>query len=264
MTSPAGGPPGPPGPRRWRLVRAGRDAIPTSVRRFNQRVRRRRLRAVAPWAAAGLVLLVVAVSGWVVYGTSLLGVEQIQVTGAGVLTPGEIREAAAVAPGTPLARVDLATVRARVAALPPVAAVDVRRDWPAALVIDVVERTAVAAVPEGPTFLVTDASGVAFQTVERVPSGLVVVRLPGRPDPADPTTRAALTVLAALTPQLRSQLVTLVADAPTRVRLELRKGRVVVWGDATDNETKATVASSLLDKPGKEIDVSAPEVVTVR
>ena len=122
----------------------------------------------------------------------------------------------------------------------------------------------VAAVQVVGQYVLTDATGVGFVTVDKAPAGLVVVRLPGRPDPADPTTRAALSVLGALTPKLRAQLLVLVADAPTRVRLELRNRRVVVWGDATDNETKATVASSLLDKPGKEIDVSAPEVVTVR
>jgi len=219
---------------------------------------------VAPWAAAGLVLLVIALGAWVVYGTSLLGVKQVQITGLGVLTPTEVLEAAAVPTGTPLARVDPAAVRARIAALPAVARVEVTRDWPAILIIDVVERTAAAAVPEGTAFLLTDATGVAYLTVDRVPSGLPVVKLPGRPDPADPTTRAALAVLGALTPKLRGQMVALVADAPTRVRLELRNHRVVVWGDATDNETKAVVASTLLDKPGKEIDVSAPDVVTVR
>ncbi|HZN72045.1 MAG TPA: FtsQ-type POTRA domain-containing protein [Micromonosporaceae bacterium] len=252
------------GQRTWRLVRAGRDAIPNSVRRFNQRVRRRRWRAAAPWVVAGLVLLVIGLSAFIVYGTSLLGVRQIQVTGTDVVTPWEVRDAAGVPLGTPLARVDLAVVRDRIAALPPVARVEVHRDWPAALVIQVVERTPAAVVPLDKRYILTDASGVGYLTVDRPPAGLVVVRLPGRPDPADPTTRAALAVLGALTPKLRAQLVTLVADAPTRVRLELRNHRVVVWGDATDNETKAIVASSLLDKPGKEIDVSAPEVVTVR
>ena len=38
---------------------------------------------------------------------------------------------------------------------------------------------------------------------------------------------------------------------------------VIVWGDAQQNETKALVATSLLGRPGRTIDVSAPDVVTV-
>ena len=51
--------------------------------------------------------------------------------------------------------------------------------------------------------------------------------------------------------------------APTRISLELTDGRTVVWGDATDNDDKAIVATALLGQPGKTIDVSAPNVVTV-
>ncbi|HET8659458.1 MAG TPA: FtsQ-type POTRA domain-containing protein [Micromonosporaceae bacterium] len=253
-----------PGTRHWRLVRAGRDAIPNSVRRFNRRVRQRRLRAAAPWLtlpAAGVLAVVVA---WLVLGTSLFGVRQVRVSGAGFVSPAEVVDVAGVPLRTPLARVDTAAVEARVATLAPVERVAVRRDWPGTLVIEVVERTPVAAVPAGPRFLLLDASGSAFGTVDRVPAGLPLVRLATSPDQADATTRAALAVLAALTPQLRTALATLVADAPTRVRLELADGKVIVWGDATENDTKATVATSLLGRPGREIDVSAPDVVTVR
>ena len=37
------------GPRRWRLVRARSDAVPASVRRFNQRAQQRRMQAARPW-----------------------------------------------------------------------------------------------------------------------------------------------------------------------------------------------------------------------
>jgi cell division protein FtsQ len=102
---------------------------------------------------------------------------------------------------------------------------------------------------------------VLFQTLTARPAGLplLVVTNPG---PADPTTRAGLRVLAALTPPLRGSLVRLVAEAPTRIRLELPGGRVIIWGDAEHSETKAKVASALLDRPVKTIDVSAPDAAT--
>lgn len=249
--------------RRWRLVRAHREAVPASVRRFNRRVQRRRLRAAAPWAAGLGVLLAGGLVAWLLYGTSVLGVRQVRVEGTAILSADQVRAAAALPPDTPLARVDLDQVRRRVAALPPVARVDVERDWPDRVRISVVERTPVAAVPGDGGFRLLDGSGVVFHTVAARPAGLPLVRL-NQPDPRDPTTRSALRVLAALTPELRDRVVEVVAEAPARIRLLLPDNRVVIWGDATDNETKAKVATALLDHPGTQIDVSAPEVVTVR
>lgn len=248
--------------RRWRLVRAPGRSVPASVRRFHQRIRRRRLRSAAPWLAVGAALGLAALLAWVVLGTSLLGVREVSVTGTSALTDDEVRAAAAVAPDTPLARVDLDRVRAAVAALAPVREVRVHREWPGTLVIEVTERTPLAAVPVGSAYAVIDSAGVAFRTVAQRPRELplVVVASPG---PGDVATRSAVRVLAALTPQLREKLVRLVAPSPARVRLELDGGRTIVWGDAEDSDTKARVATALLHRDGTIIDVSAPEFVTV-
>jgi cell division protein FtsQ len=53
-------------------------------------------------------------------------------------------------------------------------------------------------------------------------------------------------------------------EAPARITLELRRNRQVFWGDDTANETKSRVATALLARDGDTIDVSAPEVVTIR
>jgi cell division protein FtsQ len=131
--------------------------------------------------------------------------------------------------------------------------------------VTVQERTgaAVVALAEPAGFGVLDASGVLFTAQPTRPAGLPLLRL-ATPGPDDPSTQAGLAVLAALTDELRARLVELRAEAPTRVRLELAGGREIIWGDATENETKAQVATSLLARPGTVIDVSAPNVVTVR
>jgi cell division protein FtsQ len=90
---------------------------------------------------------------------------------------------------------------------------------------------------------------------------VVVVATPG---PDDPATRAALTVLAALTPQLAGGLDTLTVSGPTGIRLALDSGRTVVWGDHTASAEKAQVATALLSRDGQVIDVSVPTVVSVR
>jgi cell division protein FtsQ len=251
------------GPRRWRLVRARSDAVPASVRRFNQRAQQRRIRAARPWLVGAAALGLAGLLGWLVYGTPLLGVRHVQVRGTALLDPDRVRDAAAIPDGTPLASLDLHAVQRRVAALTPVRRATVTRDWPYTVVIEVTERTGYAALHRSDQgYEIMDDSGLVFRTVPVEP-GLPLVKL-AAPGPADASTQAVLQVLAVLTPQLRGQLLTLVADGPARIRLELRGDRQVIWGDATENADKAKVATVLLGHPGSVIDVSAPQFATVR
>jgi cell division protein FtsQ len=251
------------GGRSWRLVRADKDAVPASVRRFMARARRRRLRAALPWAVGASAVTVVAALLWMVYGTSVLGVRQVEVVGTDVLTPLDVAQAAAVRMRQPLAGVDLERIRGRVEALPAVDRATVSRSWPSTLTIEVVERTPVAAVPAGKQFTLIDDEGVAYRTVARPPAGLPLAEL-AAPGPEDVNTRSALRVLSALTAELRDQLVSISVPAPSRIRLGLRKDREVVWGDDTQSETKAQVATVLLERKGNTIDVRVPGVVTIR
>ena len=229
------------------------------------RARQRRLRAALPWAVAAGVVLVVGGLIWMVYGTSVLGVRDVQVVGTEVLTPLQVEQAAAVPLRQPLARVDLGGVRARVQGLAAVDHAVVSRSWPSAVVVAVVERTPVAAVaaPGNKQFTLIDGEGMAYRTVRRKPAGLPLAEL-AQPGPADVNTRAALTVLASLTDELRQQLVQISVEAPARIQLTLRNDRTVIWGDDSASDTKAQVSTALLKQEGKTIDVSAPSVVTIR
>jgi cell division protein FtsQ len=249
--------------RPWRLVRARRDAVPDSVRLFSQRIRRRRLRAAMPWLIGlGVVAVLLAAAG-VVYATPLLGVAEVRVTGTRLISPGEVRAAARVAPGTPLIRVDARAVGRRVGQLPPVARATVTRGWPRTLVVRVVERVPAATVPMGGRYAVVDRTGVVFDWAGQRPPALPVLKV-NAPGGNDPTTRAGLTVLGILPAELRDQLVDVVAEAPARIRLELRDGRQIVWGDATQNDAKVRVALALLPGDQPVIDVSAPTVIPTR
>ncbi|MEV8516634.1 FtsQ-type POTRA domain-containing protein [Dactylosporangium sp. NPDC051484] len=245
--------------RGWRLVLAPRDA-PQSVRRFAKRARRHRLRAALPWLVALGVAALLGGAAAIVYLTPALGVERIEVTGVSVLDPDAVRRAAAVPDGTPLARLDLGAVGRRVRQLKPVRAATVSARYPHTLAITVQERTAVAVVPKAGGYTLLDAEGVAFHPVDVSPPGLPVIRV-AQPEPGDATTAGALTVLAALPPVVREQMVALVAESPTRIRLELTDGRLVVWGDATQNAAKVRVLGLTKIEPGHTLDVSAPGVV---
>ncbi|WP_431729869.1 cell division protein FtsQ/DivIB [Verrucosispora sp. TAA-831] len=249
--------------RRWQLVRAGRDAVPASTRRFMARARRRRMRAALPWAVAGGVLALAGLVVWTLLGTGLFGVREMRVEGAELVTAVQVRDVAGVPDGAPLARVDLAELAARIGTLPPVERATVHRDWPDGLVVRLTERTGVAVVPRGQQFDVIDASGVAFRTVPQRPDGLPLLRLTDA-GPEDPDTRAGLTVLGELTPQLRGELVEVRVEGLARISVLLREGRTVFWGDATRGADKARVATALLGEEADRIDVSAPDVVTFR
>lgn len=249
--------------RRWQLVRAGSDAVPPSTRRFMARARQRRVRAALPWAVAGGLLALGGLVAWLLLGTGLFGVTEVRVVGAELVTPVQVRDAVALPDGTPLARVDLAEVAGKVGTLPAVERASASRDWPGTLVIEVVERTPVAVVPSGAGFAVLDAAGVVFRTVPQRPAQLPLARV-ASPGPADPDTRAALDVLDVLTPQLRQELVDVTVEGLARIKVRLRGDRTIVWGDATQGGDKARVATSLLDRDAKIIDVSAPDVVSFR
>jgi cell division protein FtsQ len=248
--------------RGWRLVLASRDA-PQSVQRFARRARRRRLRAALPWLVALGVVALLGGAAAVVYASPVLGVDRIEVTGVSALTPDAVRAAAAVGRGTPLARIDLRSVERRVGELKPARAVTASTHYPHTLAIAVRERTAVAVVPKVGGFTLLDADGVAYLPVDAPPVGLPVIRV-AQPEPGDATTVAALTVLAALPPVLRAQMTALVAESPTRLRLELSGGRFVIWGDATQNDAKVRVVELAGIEPGRTLDVSAPGVVLER
>ena len=255
--------PGAGSSRRWRLVRAGRDAVSRQARQYGGRSARGRRRLLARWLAAVAAVLVASLIAWLLYGTALFAVTTVRVHGTGLLTADQVRQAAEVRDGTPLARVDTDEIGRRVARLVPVERVVVERDWPDAVVIRVTERTAVAAVPSARGFLHLDRFGVVFHAEPKRPPRLPLVEL-SKPGPKDITTRDALRVLEALTDQLRSVLVKLSAPSPTRIKLHLTKGRTVIWGDAEASGKKAEVATVLLKRPVKIIDVSAPKVVTTR
>ena len=181
-------------------------------------------------AAAGIV----AAAVWVLFGSPLLVVRSVSVSGTHLVSRSEVVAASGVQLGTPLIRVNAARAAARIAAIPQVRSAQVTRSWPNRLVIVVRERTPELALPAyGGGYDLVDADGVVLQRVARRPADLPLYptvapegALRGNPDLA-----AAAAVLGELPATLRHSVTSVSAPEADQVTLHLAGGITVLWGD---------------------------------
>jgi cell division protein FtsQ len=227
-----------------------------SRKRFARRQWARRWLAWRYVVAAVLVLLLVVGGAWLVFFSSVLAVKGVPVLGTRALEPSEVRAAAAVPSGEPLARVDLDAVRARVEALAMVRSADVTRQWPDEVLIEVEERVAVAVVDIGGQVRGMDADGVVFRSYRKAPPGLPRVQTASgtRSD----ALREAASVVAALPDDLAGRVDHVEVETVDRITLVLRDGRTVMWGSGDESEEKAAVLARLLRQEARSYDVSVP------
>ena len=213
-------------------------------------------------------LIAAAVVGalvWLLGVSSVFDVTAVEVDGASAETLPAVRAAAQVAPGSSLLWLDTADVDARVQTIPRVATVDVRRALPHTVTVTVTEREPVAAMPLGTGVALVDGTGFAYRTMPAPPPGVPRLVLgPGlAAAPSDPTTVAAVRVLAALPADLRGRITELRAASPYDVSFSLDAGRSVRWGADVDDARKAAVLGPLLSQPGSTYDVSTPDLPVV-
>jgi cell division protein FtsQ len=238
-----------------------------SQRLFEQRRRAGRWQRWR-WRVLGLLVVVLLGAGaYVVWFSDVLGVRDVEVRGVTTLEPAQVLAVAKVPTGEPLARLDTAAVERRVAErLPRVATVDVRRDWPHGVVVDVTERVAVVWTRDDGKVRALDAEGVAFRTYARAPKDLLEVTSSAT---GERRRRQAVTAAAQVladvrrrAPELYQDVRSVRADTRDDVRLQLRGGRTLVWGSPDQSTAKLRVVDRLLDLRAKVYDVSAPDTPT--
>jgi len=242
------------------VVDLRRPEADRSTRRTRQRFARRQW--ARRWGGlrhvlAGLLLVGLLVGGvWLVWFSGVLAVKDVSVHGTGLLREEQVRRVAAVPEGDPLARVDLGAAAARVEALAPVEEVDVSREWPDTVRIDVVERTSVAVVDLGGRMRGMDAGGVVFQDFRNPPPDLPRVEIGNDAD--NEALAEGARVVSALPEDLAAKVEHVEIDTVDQISLVLRDGRQVVWGSAEESDLKAEVLSALLGEKARVYDVSVP------
>lgn len=227
--------------------------------------RRQWARRWVVWRYVLLALLAVAgiaVGIWLVFFSTVLAVTGVEVEGNELLSDREIEVAADVPTGEPLARADLDAIKERVKSLSAVESVDVSREWPDKVRIEVDEREAVAVVLRDSRYRGLDANGVIFRDYVRPPRGLPVIRIAA--DTRGEAMAEGAAVVGVLPSDITRRIAYVELATVDEISLILHNGDVVVWGSAEDAEDKAKVLAALLQQDGAVYDVSVPAHPTIR
>ncbi|MEU2058801.1 FtsQ-type POTRA domain-containing protein [Streptomyces sp. NPDC013455] len=234
-----------------------------------RRIGRARLRTIVVLAVAAALLG--GGGTWVLYGSQWLRVRHVSVSGTLVLTPEEVREAAAVPVGEPMISVDAEGIEARLRRkLPRIDTVDVVRSWPQGIGLKVIERTPVLLVRKGGKFVEVDDDGVRFATVSQAPKGVPLLELSAsRTGPGAASfrrfgtgrlVREAVRVAGDLPGTVAGATRTVQVRSYDAISLELGDGRTVAWGSGENGRAKARALTALMKAaPGaRHFDVSVP------
>jgi cell division protein FtsQ len=210
---------------------------------------------------------VAALAVWALFGSRLLVVRSVVITGTKLVPRSEVLAAAGVEPGRPLIEVNARQVASRIDAIRQVRSAQVTRSWPGRLVIVVQERTpAVAVTAPGGGWDMVDADGVIVRWATSHPASLPVytATVPVTSLRGDPDLSAAAAVLAGLPAQLKGSVESVTAPSPDQVTFQLSGGITVVWGGADRTVAKAQELTALERTGSHYYDVSAAGVLVTK
>ncbi|WP_284229822.1 FtsQ-type POTRA domain-containing protein [Arenivirga flava] len=233
------------------------------VRRFTRRSRRRRI----GWITAGGIVAGLALLVGVLVVSPVLALRSIEVEGAQRLDPAAIEAALEPQLGTPLALLDGDAVERELGAFPVIESFVTEAVPPSTLVVRIVERQAVLAVPTGAGWDLVDPAGVTVQTVPDRPAEFPEIVVPdGELDSA--VFRNAAAVVETLDAELRGRVVRVEATTLDDVTLLLDGvGQTVVWGGPDRPAAKAALLRALMTAEGQDeavqFDVTAPETTGI-
>ncbi|WP_409483271.1 cell division protein FtsQ/DivIB [Arsenicicoccus dermatophilus] len=241
-------------------MRPGRTTA-REANRFEERARRARLDRLRTLLLVLLALALLGGLGYLVWFSPVLTVKEVEVQGVSGAQADEVRRAADVPLGVPLARLDLEGPGRRITSSPLYAEAEVARRWPTTVVLKVTPRRPVLALRTGGSYQLVDEDGVAYRSVDRVPSGVAVAT--GRGQVPAPGLRAAVAMMRALPEDLRGRVSTVEVEGPSMVTFQVGRSRVR-WGDESEPQLKVKVIAALLPRAPGTLDVSAPHLPVTR
>ncbi|MDR1791234.1 MAG: FtsQ-type POTRA domain-containing protein [Propionibacteriaceae bacterium] len=230
-------------------------AKPTPRPRWKRIVRRVLITLSYVVVIAGAVAAV-----YLVRFSSLFPATNIEVQGLNTLTADAVITAAAIEPETPLAAVDVEQVARSVSGLRAVESVTVARNWPTSLLLEITERTPAIAVKLGTKYMLADANGITYTTVDKKPSLPIVLAGPEEQQ----IIADSLAAYQALSAGVAKKVTEIQANSIDSIVFVFKDGDKVMFGSVEQAELKSQVLDQLLKKKGKTYDVSAPAYPTVK
>ena len=213
------------------------------------------------WAVPAVALVITfAALAWF---SPMLSVREVRIEGAaGVIPEDQVRELLQIPDRGSILRIDTAAMAQRVASIAKVRSARVQRVLPSTVRVRIEPRTPVLYYDTAEGAHLLDADGVEY-AIEPAPIGVPKLETE-KPGSADALTRAAVSVVRVLPPELTVQVDSVHAETVSDISLTLRDGRTVLWGSSEDGERKSAVVLPLLTRPGSVFDVSSPSLVTVK
>jgi cell division protein FtsQ len=263
--APLGRPAGPgPGTKSAPRVRASKpDPVARTekrvqraeVRRFTRNSRRRR----ATWfTVLGLVLVMIAVLLVAVF-SPILALRTIEVDGVSAIPAATVQKALSSQLGTPLALLSDQTVRSKLSRIILIRSYTTEIVPPNTLVVRIVEREAIAVIPDGNGYDQVDPAGVVLRK-SATPAGLPLIDI-GRSGVDSAGFAAAVKVLLAMPSSMLSQVKSISATTLDNVSLTLNQGNhTILWGSSAQSDLKARTLATLLKTCAAEpvLNVTAP------
>ncbi len=252
-----------------------RRGIEPRMRERRMAVKRAQGRKRLKWVALVVLVVIVAVAGLAVLGSSLFAIraDEVSVTGNVYTDPDLLQAVIDDLVDTPVLLADTQAAERDLEAIPWVDEARVRTDFPHAVSIEIREREAISTY-QGPDdrFRVLDRDGRVLDVLDGYPLAYLLL---GGPDPVDlepgefaPRGYAAASELAKnLTSSVRLpnrvEMIEVAADG-SRLVMRLNDGTEVRFGEARDLFAKLvrleTVLSSTETREPGVIDVSTSEV----
>jgi cell division protein FtsQ len=220
---------------------------------------RRRLQRLVDLGMVLLVWLAFVAALW----TPLLDVDEVRVEGAVHTGAAVVLERAGIQVGDRLVSVHLRAVGDRIADLPWIAEVELRRGVDGTVAIEVTERTAVVALGTGASALLVDRDGRVLGPVDEAPDAGPVVELTGIDPVPEPGSFLADDATDGLL--VAERIAEAVPGALASLRLEeltgtLAQGGEVRFGDASQLEAKVRSLRTVLD----QVDLRCLAVLDLR
>jgi cell division protein FtsQ len=207
---------------------------------------------------AGALVALAVLGVWLFAFSPVFGVRSVTVRGTHLLTARQVEDAAHIAHGTPLLRLNEAAITRRVEQLPEVGSAQVSTSYPSTVTITITERVPVGYVKQGNGYALVDRTGAQYRTTATKPAKLPLFVVPSGAD-ARTSGSALATVAAALPERIRAKTASIQALNPQAITLVLKDQRVVQWGSADRSAEKARVLAALLPRADQQIDVTDPD-----